>query len=99
MADFLVNLLSPAIVWIASWVVSLVKKTIPDSVMTGIIVPALAVAVSYLQHLVLPGSAPFMVSVLISLVSVFLQEFTKNAGRAISALWNGTPVPRMGDKK
>lgn len=99
MAEFLVNLISPAIVWVAAWLLSLAKKAIPDAVMSNIIIPMLAVASGYIQTVVVPDGAPFAVSVLLALVAVFLREFTKNGTRAALAWLKGEKLPRMGESE
>ncbi len=96
MSQLIVTVLTPAIVWIASQLLVLAKKSIPDALMTSLIVPTLSAVAAWVSSIVVPDGAPFAVNVLLGLLSVFLHEFVKNNVRAALALIKGESVPRMG---
>lgn len=68
--------LTPIIVWIATQIVKAVKPKLSGWVLTGIVVPALSIAVTIAAQFVGVGST-FLVQVLIGLLAVFLQELFK----------------------
>jgi len=69
-----IGILMPVVVFIVTWLVTLLKKDIPGSFLVGIIVPGLSLLSAWVATIVLPAGTPYWETALFGLGSVFINE-------------------------
>jgi len=81
--DWLSSLLTPAVVWLVTYLVPIVKKDVPSWVITTFIVPVLSTLTTVVMQAL--GHAPnFALNLLLGLAATFLHEFLKNIESALT---------------
>jgi hypothetical protein len=95
MTQILLSVLTPAVVWLAVWIVRAVKPVLPVAVITTLIVPALSALAAWVGTVIVPG-APWEVTLLIGLASTFIHEFLNNLKNTVMALGTQSEVPKTG---
>lgn len=97
MEGMLTTILTPLVVMLVTWVVTVVKKDVPDWVITTFIVPVVSSLSTWLQSYAGTVTSPWYVHMALGLAGVFLFEFLKNLKNAVKAYATGASVPRISD--
>jgi hypothetical protein len=95
MENFIIAIVSPILVWVATLAATWIKKSMPDFLVSGVIVPAFTALLTIVSAWVIPN-APWYAVAIPGLAAVFIKQFLKDLAGMLEAIVLGKNVPRMG---